>query len=111
MTCTCPPGTLTTDELVAVGVAPPNTTSLQLLNAEQKVKEDVRKADLAKEAQAQMKEMGKKPEKEEAKIASTTTSTAGLTAMIQSPGPISLVLGCCHSCVIVDGKIAGMSFP
>lgn len=115
-------GTLTTDELVAVGVATPQVTEQSLREAEEKVKAEVRQADLAKEQEEARGPQQRKPKpqqqqqpgqqaqqqgEEKKPSSSATTSTAGLVPMIKSPGPIALVLGGCHACVLVDGKTAG----
>lgn len=88
-------GTITTDELVAVGVVSPSA-SYQHLRA-------------AFVAALASRDTSTTPGEAapSSDAAAVVASTAGMTPMKEASSEMFLVLGGCHSLVLVDGKIAG----
>jgi manganese-transporting P-type ATPase len=121
-------GTLTTDELVAVGAVAPSVRLDSLLQSHaaalqglEEVKAKAKKAasDLSSAASGNSNKPAPQPTRGPApRTAPSTTATpaptpvqsaatAGLTPIHLSDPAMTLVLGGCHSLVMVDGKVAG----
>ena len=111
-------GTLTTDELVAVGVVSPAMTSKELRREHDLAIAKLEKLSEEKQKAARhVASSGPPPKngvgvngaaaatKEESSLSSA--ATAGMTPIREASPEMMLVLGACHSVVLVDGKPAG----
>lgn len=106
-------GTLTTDELVAVGVVSQGTTIGHLHAC---FKDAMKALEEAKNAPpptpvpnpaARAPAAGASPVPPAPVRATPSVAASGLTKMSQALAETTLVLGACHSLVLVDGKVAG----
>eukprot|EP00607_Mallomonas_marina_P002717 CAMPEP_0182440352 /NCGR_PEP_ID=MMETSP1167-20130531/87011_1 /TAXON_ID=2988 /ORGANISM="Mallomonas Sp, Strain CCMP3275" /LENGTH=1295 /DNA_ID=CAMNT_0024634289 /DNA_START=719 /DNA_END=4606 /DNA_ORIENTATION=- len=102
-------GTLTTDELVAVGVVSREVSHSSIIAA---YNEALRAQEIARSKPNETAPLpgptpvpGAPAAVEEPLLSSV--STAGMSSMTQANAECTLVLGACHSLVLIDGKVGG----
>ena len=115
-------GTLTTDELVAVGVVPYYATHAELTKAYENALQEHDAAQMRKSLkESATASSAANPTKATAATGGPggvgvesppppplpSTSTAGMTPMGLANPECTLVLGACHSLVLIDGKVGG----
>lgn len=112
-------GTLTTDELVAVGVVPPSVRVRDLRKQHDEAIAKLEKLSKEKQAAAEHPTLGAVPAAgpggvpaplgvtPNTDVSVVSAATAGMTPISQASAEMMLVLGACHSVVLVDGKPAG----
>jgi manganese-transporting P-type ATPase len=104
-------GTLTTDELVAVGSVTPAIRAVDLKRLHDEAILAIEKATkLARDTPkpAPSPQQRNAPPQPPAPVAPTiSAATAGMLSINDTSPEITLVLGACHSMVLVDGKVAG----
>jgi manganese-transporting P-type ATPase len=106
-------GTLTTDELVAVGTVTPSIRAVELKRLHDEALVAIEKATkLAREtpppdAVPNPRQKNAPTPPPPPAVPSISAATAGMISINDTTPEVALVLGSCHSLVLVDGKVAG----